>query len=232
MKQQKAKNKNNTHMKNKNIRKFTQNLAAVFFTFLMVVGLIKPIIGLTVMVMMVSFLVLSVFKGRLWCGYLCPRGSFLEQWFTILSRHKAIPEFLKKRSVKQAGLAVMMSVFILQLILAWGNLHQTGAVFIRMCLVTSIIAFILGYLYKPRTWCAFCPMGYLQGILDRRKSNINIMSTCNECSLCSRVCPIQTKQNQYKKQGKLESIDCIKCEQCVATCPKNALSAPKTRHVA
>ena len=234
MKKQKTVNNRNSrvNIKQKSIRKTTQNVAAVFFTFLMIIGLIKPIVGLTVMVMMISFLILSIFKGRLWCGYLCPRGSFLEQWFTVISRHKTIPGFFKKRSVKQAGLGIMMSVFVLQLIMAWGDLNQLGAVFIRMCLVTSIIAFILGFLYKPRTWCAFCPMGFLQGIIDRRKSSIKIHSSCSECSVCSRVCPIQTKPDQYKQIGRLDSTECIKCKQCVAACPKNALSVPKSKNAA
>ena len=36
------------------------------------------------MAMMAFFLVLSAFKGRYWCGWLCPRGSFLERIFAPL----------------------------------------------------------------------------------------------------------------------------------------------------
>lgn len=47
-----------------------------------------------------------------------------------------------------------------------------GAVFVVMCIVTTVIAIILGVSLKPRGWCVICPMGTLQnklGRLSRRK---------------------------------------------------------------
>ena len=37
-----------------------------------------------------------------------------------------------------------------------------GLVFWQMCMVTSFIGVVLAVMYKPRTWCAFCPMGTIE----------------------------------------------------------------------
>lgn len=44
---------------------------------------------------------------------------------------------------------------------AGGNLVAIGLVFVRLVSLTTAIAIVLGYIYSQRTWCGFCPMGFL-----------------------------------------------------------------------
>lgn len=55
-----------------------------------------------------------------------------------------------------------MAFFIFQLAIAPKSIIAIGFVFVKMCLITTIIAVLLGLPFKERTWCAICPMGILQ----------------------------------------------------------------------
>lgn len=44
---------------------------------------------------------------------------------------------------------------------------QFGFGFYSLMLTSSLIGFIMMYLYKPRTWCSFCPMGTMTQELSK-----------------------------------------------------------------
>jgi len=46
-----------------------------------------------------------------------------------------------------------------------------GAIFVSICLITTIIAIILALIFKPRSWCAICPMGTLQEQIGKSNPN-------------------------------------------------------------
>jgi hypothetical protein len=48
-----------------------------------------------------------------------------------------------------------------------GDWRHWGKTFWMMCVITTAIGVVLGILLHPRTWCAFCPMGTLQGALGK-----------------------------------------------------------------
>ena len=50
---------------------------------------------------------------------------------------------------------------------SWGDFIVLGAVFVMMCLVTTVISIILGVATKHRGWCMICPMGTLQDRLGK-----------------------------------------------------------------
>ncbi|PXF60656.1 MAG: hypothetical protein C4B59_08275 [Candidatus Methanogaster sp.] len=136
-----------------------------------------------------GFLTLSVFKGRYWCGWFCPRGSFLERILKVVSMNTPIPLFLKNLAFRSVIFCGMVAFMFHRLIQANGDLNKIGFVLVMMCIVTSIIAIILGIFYNPRIWCAFCPMGTLQGLLGRK--NIvcrSLMSVLNVD--CAKKCAL------------------------------------------
>ncbi|MBF0385705.1 MAG: 4Fe-4S binding protein [Candidatus Omnitrophica bacterium] len=50
-----------------------------------------------------------------------------------------------------------------------GALKAIGAVFVTMCLITTVLAIFLGLATRHRAWCAICPMGTLQDHLHKIK---------------------------------------------------------------
>lgn len=130
-------------------------------------GLFNPVLGYLVVAMMVFLLVLSFSKGRYWCWNLCPRGAFLDIILSKISRNKPVPEIFLKPWFRRSILILVMSFLAFRIVHTWGDLIAVGAVFVVMCLVTTVISIILGVATKHRCWCVICPMGLLQENIGR-----------------------------------------------------------------
>jgi len=59
-------------------------------------------------------------------------------------------------------LILLMGLVAFRLLRTGGDLALIGAVFVTMCLVTTIISIVFGLVTKHRAWCMMCPMGFLQ----------------------------------------------------------------------
>jgi len=125
-------------------------------------GLWYPLLGYIVVAMMAFFLTLSVFRSRYWCWHLCPRGSFLDIALSKVSRQKTQPRFVSRIWFRSIVFIGVMGFFVYRLRQTGGDIIAIGAVFVSMCLITTIIAIILGIVFRHRMWCSFCPMGFLQ----------------------------------------------------------------------
>lgn len=125
-------------------------------------GLFNPYLGYLVIGMMIFLLSLSFFKRRYWCWNLCPRGAFLDMVVSKASSNKKIPGLFTKMWFRFVVFISFMSFLTYRIMQTGGSLVKIGAVFVLMCLVTTIISIILGTLYKHRGWCMICPMGFLQ----------------------------------------------------------------------
>jgi ferredoxin-type protein NapH len=125
-------------------------------------GLSFPVLGYLVLGMMVVLLIMSFFKARFWCWNLCPRGAFLDIVLSKISRNKPLPGIFTKQWFRVLVLVLMMSFLVYRVIKTGGDLVLIGSVFVVMCIVTTIIAIVLGVITKHRAWCMICPMGYLQ----------------------------------------------------------------------
>jgi ferredoxin-type protein NapH len=136
-----------------------------FLPLIIIGGLFIPLLGYLVLLMMVFFLILSYFRGRYWCAHLCPRGSFLDLALSKLSLKRKMPRFLSNRTFRWTVVVLFMAFFVFQLVGAPKTVAGIGFVFVRMCLLTTLLSVVLGVPIHHRTWCTFCPMGTLQGRL-------------------------------------------------------------------
>jgi len=146
-------------MLNKNV---SQSIMVWFLPIIIIGGLFIPILGYIAFFMMITLLVLSYFKHRLWCAVFCPRGAFFDKGLAKLSTKKGIPRLVTEPTFKLSAFIAFMLYFIWQLIASERTFYAIGYVFVKMCLVTTIIAIFVGLIYHQRTWCMFCPMGFLQ----------------------------------------------------------------------
>lgn len=132
-------------------------------------GLLYPPVGYAVFVMMLFFLVLSYFKGRLWCSRFCPRGSFLDLVLSQASLKRKIPRLFLKGWFRWVAFAFFIGFFIFRLVTVEKTFFTIGFVFIQMCLLSTFIAIALGIFTRERAWCVICPMGTLQGKIGSLK---------------------------------------------------------------
>jgi ferredoxin-type protein NapH len=196
----------------------------VFFAFV-VLSLFDFRIAIAAIICMIAPIVVSLFKGRFWCGNLCPRGSFYDHVVSKFSNNKKVPRFLKSRLFRGFMVVLMLSMFAFGIYTNWGNLYGIGMVFYRIIVVTTIVGIILSLFYNHRTWCHFCPMGTIASVIARfRKSKrvLQISSACVSCKICEKKCPLGVVPYDYK-ENLLSHPDCIQCGRCVSTCPRKAI---------
>lgn len=177
---------------------------------------------------MIAPVAFAVRKGRWWCGNACPRGNLYDRLLSKYSPHKPIPTFARTKGFRIFMVMFIFSMFGVQMTLAWGDWNAMGRVFWMIILVTTIVGVTLSFIYAPRTWCSFCPMGTLSSWVTPRSGKlpdgyyrIVVSEKCTtKCKLCSAVCPMQLKP--YESKGNEDGLlhpDCLKCRRCIAGCP-------------
>lgn len=192
------------------------------------IGCFYPVIGFLAIICMIAPVAFAVRKGRWWCGNACPRGNFYDKILTKYSPHKEIPAFVRQRGFRIFMVLFIFTMFGVQMTRAWGDRDAMGRVFWIIILVTTIVGVTLSFIYAPRTWCSFCPMGTLSswvaprsGKLPENYKRIMVGERCTtKCKICSAVCPMQLKpyESRNNAEGYLHA-DCIKCGNCTTGCP-------------
>ena len=150
-------------------RKLSQSIMVWFLPLIIIGGLFWPLLGYLVFFMMLFFLILSYFKARFWCANLCPRGSFLDSVLSKISMKRKTPALFLNSKFRWAVFVIFISIFIFQFIIVEKNIYAMGFVFVRICLITTLIAIIVGIPARERTWCVICPMGTLQSKIGSLK---------------------------------------------------------------
>lgn len=147
--------------------KRTQLIMIWFLPLIVIGGLFYPPLGYLVVVMMAVFLTLSVFSGRYWCWNLCPRGAFLDIVLSKFSVNKPMPRYFVKQWFRWLIFALFIGFIVFRILHTGENIIAIGAVFVGMCVLTTVISIILGIITKHRGWCAICPMGTLQDKISK-----------------------------------------------------------------
>lgn len=182
-------------------------------------GIFYPKLGFFLPVVFATLLVTGFFKGRWFCGNLCPRGSFNDFWLSKLSMKKGIPRVFRSMWLRVPVVVAMMGFMVYRIVSTEPLVDKIGMVFVTMCLITTALAALLGVYFSPRAWCSFCPMGTIQSKMNVSKLELKVdMQKCVNCRKCQNVCPMHLKVNEI-----LHKPDCIKCGRCVIECPVEAL---------
>ena len=148
------------------------------------------------------------------------------------SPHRPIPAFVRTRNFRLFMVVFIFTVFGVQMYMAWGNWNAMGKVFWNIILLTTVVGIVLSFVYAPRTWCSFCPMGTISSWVSPRKkpfphsfTRVYVDETCLGCKRCARVCPMQLAP--YVISGQEEGYlhpDCMKCGKCVEACPAHVMA--------
>lgn len=230
MEQKKNKKKNfHRHFETKGLP-----LYWILFAYL-IIAWFYPVVGLLALICMIGPVVTSIRRGRYWCGHVCPRGSMYDRLLSKYSPHRPIPKFVRTFGFRLFMVLFIFTMFGIQLSFAknWGDV---GRVFWTIILITTIVGVVLSFIYAPRTWCSFCPMGTISRWVSPKKEplpkgfkSVHVSSACQmKCKSCARVCPMQL--TPYDSRGETTGYlhpDCIKCGKCTLACPTKIMELRK-----
>ena len=143
--------------------------AALFFSLAIVIGsFFWPLLGLSVPLLLLAAVISNFVKPRWFCAKACPRAHTLGGFLPSLSRYRALPAFLYSGAVRTMLCAFVLVCAVGQTSRLRSNIPALGLFFWAVCVITLAAAVALGIFYKPRAWCALCPVGTLQDTLRRK----------------------------------------------------------------
>lgn len=199
---------------------------APVFLAIIIAGWRYPVLGYFIPFCMVLGISFGLWRGRIWCDWLCPRGSFYDSLVSTISPKKEIPALFKNMFFRIGVIIVLMGLMTFNLVLRWPDVNKIGLFFVILLTVTTIAGIILALIFHHRSWCSFCPIGTMVNLVGGSRFPLKIDSgLCIDCKKCAQVCPLQIKPFVYKTAGVqlVKDPDCFKCNLCVAVCPEKAL---------
>ena len=197
--------------------------------------LIKKIHESSVVLMLIVFSS-ALLLGPLFCGWICPFGTF-QEWISKIGRkifrnkfNTFIPYKFDKylRFLRYGVLIWVLVITAYSGIILFSDYDPYYALFQFWTGEVTIAAFIALFLvmmlslFVERPFCKyFCPYGAVLGlfnlirIIPLRRNE----STCISCSACDEVCPMNI---QVSKGKRIIDHQCISCYECTSTdgvCP-------------
>jgi len=172
--------------------------------------------------------IVTLFKGRVFCGWVCPHGAIQEFIYKVkTNKFQEIEKYLKY-------LKYFILIFVVFLSFIYSqnyfceiypfkvlyNFSGTGLILI----FALIILFFSIFIYRP--FCRFiCPFGAYLGLISKLGEKLhlrkaNITSSCIKCKKCSKECnanSIYEESDCYK----IDTKECFVCGDCETSCPKN-----------
>ena len=147
----------------KSIMSWSWIFMVLFFT-LSIVDIRFGILGLLCMLTPLYLAIRG--GGRVHCAQYCPRGSMFSVFLVKISFKNNLPKKFSSKLVKNLMLAWMVGMFIISLIIAGGDFTRTSYAILRMMTMSTLVGIIMGVIFKPRSWCVVCPMGYSTGMIE------------------------------------------------------------------
>lgn len=153
-------------MKKKSIMSWSWIFMVLFFTL----GIIDIRFGILGLICMGVPLYLAIRGGgRVHCAKYCPRGSLLGTFLEKISMKHNLPKSINNKVVKNLMLIWMIGMFSISLIMAGGDFTKSAAAILRMMTMSTAVGILMGVIFKPRSWCAICPMGYATGLIEKQQ---------------------------------------------------------------
>jgi ferredoxin-type protein NapH len=211
------------------VRRVKQSVMGIGFMLLLAAGWIYPLLGYFIPVCMLLGIGLAIFKGRSWCDWYCPRGSFEDSMLAKISRGVRIPAVFRGTPLRVGIMTFLMGMLTWQIIRLWPDPRAIGAFFVLLLSITTTAGVVLGMVYQQRLWCYLCPIGTMSNWVGKNRQPLVMKAeSCKECNVCARQCPMQLSPMELKQQDAMSHRgDCLKCSLCVASCPTAALSFQK-----
>ncbi len=186
-------------------------------------------------ILMILVFLTAVLFGPVFCGWICPLGSF-QEWIGRIGKKL----FRKKYNHMIPGKIDSILRYLRYLVLIWVIIvtaasarlvfanydpyyalfnFWTGEVAISGFIILGLV--ILLSLVVERPFCKYaCPYGAVLGLSNffRVFKIRRIPKTCISCSACDRACPMNI---EVEKHTTVRNHQCIACYECTseAACP-------------
>ena len=234
------------------LRRFTLIAAMLLFPvtiwyfspYLIIMAAVQHIINGSCIVFALLF-TLSIFFGRLWCGWFCPTGG-MSECFAQFSPKEPVQGW--RNYIKYGIWALWLCGVAASWLLGKGKLSvrpffmtdhgisianiYSYVIYYGIVLLFLIPAVVHGKRATCHYICWMAPFMVLGSRAGRalRLPQLHIRvkkdaAACTGCGNCRRHCPMAVDiPAQVKTGGSIRSAECILCGECTAACPAGLLA--------
>lgn len=179
-------------------------------------------------ILMYAVFLLTILFGPVFCGWICPFGTFQEFIGKIGRKlfgkryNNLLPKKVDRvlRYLRYIVLALVLYNTAVTAKLIFQNVDPYYALFNMFTSEVAVTAYIIlavvviASLFVERPFCKYvCPYGATLGLFNfirifkiRRKQ-----STCVSCNVCSKACPMNIDVSSSKTVYNHQCISCLKC---------------------
>lgn len=190
------------------------------------------LVMLASLIFALSFLLITVILGRVWCGWLCPQTTLgdVAEWaarrLDLKIQGNRLQGVLWRKLLLHGvflGLAFLVAANLLWYFIP-PRLFFAGLLNLDLhyaALLTFLLTGLLVYLdlaLVRRLMCReFCPYGRVQtALVDKATLSLHLpeaeLERCIDCNSCVRVCPMEIDIRQGYQ------VECTNCGRCLDAC--------------
>ncbi len=176
------------------------------------------------LVIYLAGVILSLFFGRMYCGYVCPMNTVMRytQRFSrkIGLQKTSYPSWLE--STKLPYLVLIISAA--SMIVGMRIFQQNIPVLLILFLLSNIVTLFVSSSVWHNGLCPYSILLRLAATVSKRSRKVDF-ETCIGCKRCQSVCPAKAISTiEGSRKVKIDRSLCHQCEACTAVCPTNAIS--------
>ena len=189
-KDEENKKRKNHINKVKKSRRLKQYLMGTIFLILLPLGWFYSLIGYFIPLCMIAGIGIASRKGRKWCNWMCPRGSFSDSYMKVISPERKIPHIFRSLPLRIGVIIFLMSMLTYQIVRLWPDPYAIGKLFMILLTITTVIGIILAIIIHQRTWCYICPIGTISNWVGKNRQPLSVKDDlCTNCKLCEKLVP-------------------------------------------
>jgi polyferredoxin/tetratricopeptide (TPR) repeat protein len=183
----------------------------------------------------------SLVLGRWFCGWACHLVALQDLCAWMLKKVGIHPKPLRSRWLMWVPLLAGIHLFFFPVFVRWAHKNpappwvpdffksefwETFPGPMVATLTFLLTGFGMVYLLGAKGFCTYaCPYGGLFGVVEPfAPLRIRVTDACKGCGHCSAVCTSNVLvHKEVHEFGMVVDPGCMKCLDCVSTCPENAL---------
>jgi len=196
-------------------------------------------------------LLLTLIFGRFVCGWACHFVAYQDLSLWLLGKIGIRPRPLRSRLLLFVPLGMAIYMFVWPSlyrvwVVARGSRPDLAGYFPKLSngfmtehfwetfpgwvfalLSVGIAGFSIVYFLGAKGFCTYaCPYGAFFGIADRfAPMRVRVSSACDHTGVCTTVCSSNVDvAEEIRQYGMVVSPGCLKCGDCIRSCPNSALS--------
>lgn len=193
------------------------------------------------LILIILLFLISLFAGRIWCGWLCPMGAWQEFWSPVIRR----PVTSGWRNLIKYAVFVLWLLAIVASFMAAGGIRGIDPFYgtvggisvssfdvLKMVVMIFVVILVVAFIVGKRGFChLICPIAVIMiaGRAIRNRLGWSALrlsaaaDACTGCRTCERNCPMGLPVRDMVKRERMEDAECILCARCADSCPEHAI---------